>query len=308
MTQFETGEERSPSIPHEVVAGVQGDLVVAKGIRKAPLSKFGTVRAIRRAFSNWYAPVVLLALDVCLHVRRPITWRSRSGAVLVTPAGDGSSNTVRDVFIRDEYGLNELSGAEIASVVDVGANVGAFSLRVAELFPDVRISAFEPSPPVYAQLRDNIRANQSLGRIDAQRFAVVGSPASQEVDFWMDVDGSPRSTTIGSLARERSEGRWTKVPATSLRSVLASAGPVDLLKLDVERAEYEILKETPPTALGHVSRIVVEYHPVEGRHFAELVESLVDAGFHLRRHECLAPGVGWLWFDRAPSPVFPDER
>ena len=64
MTEFETGEERSPSLPRTVLPGAERDVVLAERIRKAPLSKFGTVRGIRRAFSNWYAPVVLLALDI----------------------------------------------------------------------------------------------------------------------------------------------------------------------------------------------------------------------------------------------------
>lgn len=305
MTQFETGEERSPSIPHEALPDVRGDLVLAERIRKAPLSKFGTVRGIRRAFSNWYAPVLLLALEMCLRVRHSITWRSRSGTTFVT-RGDGSHFPVREIFVHDEYCLDLLRPAPM-TIVDVGANVGVFSLRAAELFRGVRIVACEASPWAYEQLVRNVELNPALCNIDTRHCAVVGSLNSRDIDFWMDATASASSTLLESAIRDESAGQWVKVPAVSLSAVLASVTMVDLLKVDVEGAEYEILQATPASVLAQVRRIVVEYHPLRGHHVSDIVALLVLAGFRLERHhefiEC--PGIGMLWFDRALSPSVP---
>lgn len=281
-----------------------GDVPRAGEIKKVPLSKLETALAIHREFSNWYMPVLLLAIESYFHIHRPITWRSRSGTTFTTP-GDGSSFPVREIFLHDEYRLGSL-GHGPKSILDVGANVGVFTLRAAELFPEARISAFEPSPLAYQQLAQNVRANPALSNIATHRCAVVGSSALHEVQFWIDATGSPCSTLIDSAVRDRAVGRWEKVPTVSLTSVLASAGAVDLLKLDVEGAEYELLMETSPSALACVDRIVVEYHPIANHHYTEIVDALAVAGLGLVRHGYFAElaDTGLLWFDRqSPSGV-----
>lgn len=304
MTKSDRSAEGGRLTPLNVT-GAQGDSPLAEEIEKVPLSKLGTALAIRRRFSNWYMPVLLLAVESYLHAHRPITWRSRSGNVFTTP-GDGSSFPVREIFLHDEYRLESLRPAP-TDILDIGANVGVFALRAAELFPGVRISAFEPSPRTYELLVQNLRANPVLGKIDAHRCAVVGSSDVEEVQFWIDATGSPCSTLIESAVRDRTAGQWEKVPAVSLSSILASAGAVDLLKLDVEGAEYEIMKETPPEALARVRRIVVEYHPIRDHHFTDIVEALAAAGFRMARHRYFAEpaDTGLLWFDRDASSDAP---
>ena len=210
---------------------------------------------------------------------------------------------MREIFLHDEYCLDLLRPAPM-TIVDVGANLGVFSLRAAELFRGVRIVACEASPWAYEQLVRNVQLNPALGNIDTWHCAIVGSADNRDIDFWTDATGSPCSTLLESAIRDKSAGQWVKVPAVSLSVVLASTTTVDLLKMDVEGAEYEILQGTPPSVLGRVRRTVVEYHPIKDHHFGDIVEALVGAGFRLERHhkfiEC--PGTGILWFDRDTSP------
>ncbi len=300
MTQSHNSQERGHFGPRDWTSA-QDDSPLVEEIKKVPLSKLGTVFAIRRGFSNWWVPVLLLAIESYLHISRPITWRSRS-RITFTTLRDGSSFPVREIFLHDEYRLESLTPAP-KSIVDIGANVGVFTLRAAQLFPGVRISAFEPSPVAYEQLVQNVRANPALSKIDTHRLAVLGSSDVHEVRFWIDATGSPCSTLIETAVRDREAGRWEKVPAASLGSILRSTGAVDLLKLDVEGAEYEILGETSPSALAWVDRIVVEYHPIKGHDFTEIVDSLAAAGFRLVLHRYFMElaDTGLLWFDRGSS-------
>src|SRR2546427_1034281 len=52
-----------------------------------------------------------------------------------------------------------------AVFVDVGANIGAYSLIAAQLYPEVRILAIEPSAPTFASLCHNIWINRLHERI-----------------------------------------------------------------------------------------------------------------------------------------------
>ena len=301
--KFGAGDERpltsSPDAHH-----AQPDHVVEEELKK--FSKIRTARAIRREFSNWHCLVLLLALESFLHVRRQLTWRTRTGTTFVTPP-DGSAFPVREVFLESRYGLQLLRSTP-RSIIDIGANVGVFALRAAELFPKAEIVAFEPSLPAYTQLVHNLRANPAITRVDARRCAVVGSCDAHEVKFWVDSISSTTSTLVATAVRDRAAGHWEKVPAVSLSDVLASTGTVDLLKLDVEGAEYGILSETPPSTLARVQSVVLEYHRVEGHSFTDIVEALIVAGFRLQHHWHFTdlPGIGLLWFDRDPlraSPV-----
>jgi FkbM family methyltransferase len=295
------GEKSSPTSPPEP-RHEQPDHVVDKELKK--FSKIRTARAIRREFSNWYCLVLLLALDSFLHVRRQLTWRTRAGTTFVTPP-DGSGYPVREVFLENRYGL-ELLGPTPRSIIDIGANVGVFALRAAELFPTAEIIAFEPSLPAYTQLAHNLRANPAITTVDARRCAVVGSDA-HEVKFWVDSASSTTSTLVATAVRDPSAGHWEKVPAVSLSDVLASTGTVDLLKLDVEGAEYGILSGTPPSAFARVQSVVLEYHRVEGYSFTDIVEALTVAGFRLQHHWHFTdlPDIGMLWFDHRPLRASP---
>ncbi len=75
---------------------------------------------------------------------------------------------------------------------------------------------------------------------------------------------------------------------------------MDLLKCDVEGAEYQIFGSTDPRALAGVNRAVVEYHPLEGHSPAELAAALDRAGLRCVHHQFVpaCPGLGVMWFER----------
>jgi FkbM family methyltransferase len=88
----------------------------------------------------------------------------------------------------DEYfwlGASVMAGA---TVVDVGANVGAFALRIAECCRgDVRLLCFEPSPETHRALRVNLATNRLLRQTRHSLYAVgLSSAASsgEELTFY----------------------------------------------------------------------------------------------------------------------------
>ncbi|RST87117.1 FkbM family methyltransferase [Aquibium carbonis] len=124
--------------------------------------------------------------------------------------------------------------------VDIGANVGTYSLHVAtKAGPGARIIAFEPHPRTFAKLAYNLDAN-GAGNVAAQNLAIAGETGTMEL--YSDGGGN-----IGhaSLLREGAGAvRSTQaVPVAPLASVLARQGVpnVDLLKIDVEGFEDRAL-------------------------------------------------------------------
>jgi FkbM family methyltransferase len=150
-------------------------------------------------------------------------------------------------------------------VLDVGANVGLFTLRQA--FRGAHVYAFEPNPDAFRRLRTNVEMNQPIGRVELFRQALGGSSgrailacsdATVETRIVPDADGDVDIVTLDQVVAE-------------LR-----LSAVSLLKLDVEGAEVDILR-AGVRALGITRRVVMEYHSSELLRHAAAV--LGAAGF-----------------------------
>ena len=61
----------------------------------------------------------------------------------------------KEIFIDQTYLKHGITINENATVIDVGANIGMFTLFVLQQAPDARIYAFEPSPPAFEALSTN---------------------------------------------------------------------------------------------------------------------------------------------------------
>lgn len=116
-------------------------------------------------------------------------------------------------------------------VADIGANIGIFSLLAADR--GAAVTAIEPHPANFTWLERN-----TAGWAIECRRAVAGTHA-----------GEPREDT-------------TRVPAVSF-AALAAEG-YDLVKLDVEGAEFGIVADTPLESLAKLRRLVAEVHHVAG--------------------------------------------
>ncbi|MGL5363287.1 MAG: FkbM family methyltransferase [Bosea sp. (in: a-proteobacteria)] len=136
----------------------------------------------------------------------------------------------------------ELLGSRICdgfTFIDVGANVGAYSLFVAaRAGKGARILAIEPQPDIFARLTANISFNP-FGSIKAVACAVADKPG--ELTLFLD----PVNKGESSVRLMRSSAATAlKVPATTLLALVQGEGyqRLDAIKLDVEGAEDLILE------------------------------------------------------------------
>ncbi len=123
------------------------------------------------------------------------------------------------------------------ALVDVGANVGYFSLLGARLVgPTGRVLAVEPSPPTVTRLRENV----ALNRYDTVTIAdCAASDCDGTVEITECIDRNSGMNTMRPSAGARR--RWT-VPALRLDSLIPADWPVRLIKLDIEGAEALALR------------------------------------------------------------------
>lgn len=140
------------------------------------------------------------------------------------------------------------------TVIDLGGNIGLFSLLAASSNQRSRVIAFEPGPPNYALFEMNRLANPSLAdRIEMRNEAVGGIARTTE---WFFDEKNPGGSGLFST-----EGRRYPIEIISFADVVRSMlEPVALVKIDIEGSEYEIVANTPAEVWQRVHAISLELH------------------------------------------------
>ncbi len=179
--------------------------------------------------------------------------------------------------------------------VDVGANIGVFSVLAARLVGDAgRVVAIEASPDVHRRLVGNARLN-GLGNIRALNAAV--SDRTRTLTFAL---ASSRNTGANSIVPYdgpvESSFRTEARPLPELLDA-AEIATVRVIKIDVEGAEGSVVRGLAPMlgALRSDAEIAVEVAPERMARLGDRVDDLLavmrDAGFHgYRLANDYAPG------------------
>jgi FkbM family methyltransferase len=158
-------------------------------------------------------------------------------------------------------------------VVDVGANIGVYSLWAARR--GAQVVAYEPAPETFPHLLSNV---SRVSNITVVQAAVVGfAPPNGSVTLFLHDERSTRNTLLGQeVGTGEPLGRRVDVPAVGIADALAEG--CDLLKVDCEGGEFDIFNVADDASLRHVRRIVLEFHRVAGDP-QELLDRLASAGF-----------------------------
>jgi FkbM family methyltransferase len=188
-----------------------------------------------------------------------------------------------EVITKDCYKLKELAERDhdIKYIVDIGANIGAFTIKSSQVFPEAKIIACEPEPKLMEAIKENV-ADIPRHNVTFVEKAIVGDDEGDTVQFsvckWQGnhhVKGRFRMDTYG-VPEVGSEILYEiTVPATTLMEVVEENNlpRIDLLKIDTEGAEPEIL-ESIKSWLPNVRHIVCEWHSQED--LARIQEALKD--------------------------------
>jgi FkbM family methyltransferase len=218
-------------------------------------------------------------------------------------AGSGDAWTLYEVFRSVDYRVPDPVVAALAAsadrlrLVDIGANLGFFSLMVLTRYPGARVVAFEPDPENAELLRSNLRDNGVENR--AEVIEACASTRDGTMSF-VSGHGSMSHATFD----EGSGG--TPLPAVDVLPRLAEA---DLVKLDIEGGEWDLLGD-PRFLDTSAAAIALEYHSVAcpGENArAEATNRLREAGYeiHHPRPDLFPPsgpfwGASVLWAYRTP--------
>ncbi|MFJ9580747.1 FkbM family methyltransferase [Streptomyces sp. NPDC101191] len=257
----------------------------------------------------WGANLMVVARDLAGLRRMVAAGGTADGAGLTgqlpdgTPIADLHPNETRELFdeivVRSRYSRGGIEIRDGDLVVDVGANIGLFTLYAAAQATDVRIHAFEPVPAAAEALETNVRAYGI--RADVERAALGCTAGESSFTYY------PQSSLQSGLytdpvideaiarryARHRADGLApTSLPSQEVADALApelhgrlsdrqrltvpvlrlsdwirtrAVDRIHLLKVDAERAEEDVLAGIDLEHWPLIDQVVVEVHDITGR-------------------------------------------
>jgi len=154
-----------------------------------------------------------------------------------------------------------LAARSYDAVLEIGANIGFFTIFFAKLWPAAHIFSFEPSPAVYKRLLRNLELNACS---NVQTFNCAVASGAGFVEFFEPEGHLTNGSLLPGFAAQFSD----KLVPTKVLTVggpelagLIPPGQKLLVKIDVEGAEPIVLRSLQPVIAAHKPDLVLEVLP-----------------------------------------------
>jgi FkbM family methyltransferase len=185
----------------------------------------------------------------------------------------------QDISQKGHYTFKAKDSAPV--IIDCGGNVGFSALWFKQNYPSCRLTVFEPDKKLFQLIQKNLAAAGFKDVVCIQKAAWVKDGA-----IGFDLRGDDRGKIVA--------GSTSTVDSVDLAAWLPET--VDVLKLDVEGAEFEIVSHLCATgAMQRIESLVCELHVLRGEEtkMLRLMQELMDAGMDFSINSAMAvPSLG----------------
>ncbi len=186
------------------------------------------------------------------------------------------------------------------TIIDVGAHSGLASLYLSRAAPRARILAFEPAEALHQCLSLNLRRHVSgakpyrcaLGRMEGTAPFTYYPHSPCQSGLYADATKDRKASThylanngiVGDAASYLLDGlhdpQAGRVYVTTMSAVMSERrlDTVDLLKIDVERAELDVLEGIADEDWSRISTIIMEVHE-DDDHLKRCLALLAEHGY-----------------------------
>lgn len=157
-------------------------------------------------------------------------------------------------FVLDQYFLKSVPLDSFNQVIDIGSNIGSFTLAVSSLSKKPSILCFEPDPDNFSLLSENIRLNNLNKRAKLFNWAVSAS-TKKTIKLYRNQDAATYSSKI-------TEGDFIEVKNLPINKLSGLIKGRSLLKLDIEGGEYDFFTPKQIEFISLFKLIIIEFHDV----------------------------------------------
>jgi FkbM family methyltransferase len=186
-----------------------------------------------------------------------------------------------------EHSLSRL-GPDLKTVFDVGANVGDMTMSMCKLFPDATVHAFEPYSKTFETLRARVEASPYRDRVRLHNFGFYDKRGTAPLHV-TSFHGANSLVSISSAYHVFNphvrEEDLEDVQLVRLDDFVGESGigHIDLMKVDVEGAEFEVFAGGVRTLSSMIDTIICEMSfarfPRERGEYIRVCQVLQECGF-----------------------------
>lgn len=177
---------------------------------------------------------------------------------------------VKEIFEEDVYECDPSRFNNGGVVVDIGANIGAFSIFAAQY--GANVYAIEPEPHNLVALNNNISLSNLNSLITVVPYGIS------------DYEGTAIISDMGGGATIKDDGIFgEEIAITTLNTLFKNnkIKIVDVLKIDVEGSEPEIILSASKKSLNKCKYITMEFDIRSGNSLGDIVKKLSET-HHVR--------------------------
>lgn len=179
------------------------------------------------------------------------------GSHLSMRIDDSDIRVFKQIFVDNEY--DSLNLPETANtIVDLGANIGLSALFFLKKYPNAHIIAVEPDTVNFEFMKRNL---EDYSNHVALLQAAIW-PSDGVVSFVEHDESNEGLGAWGYRTETLTEGAEASVSAISIPTLMNqfSMDFIDILKVDIEGAEYELFEKDYESWLDKVGLIIIETH------------------------------------------------
>lgn len=200
----------------------------------------------------------------------------RGGKVIYFGDPDHALMMFKDIWLRNIY--DRFYHRVPRVVVDIGANIGVFSLYAKTLWPSCRIYAYEPDHKNFALLRRNVEISQIAHDVSVFNLAV----SKQQGTATLFLKSRSGWHSLFDIQGDTGRGE-IEVHTTSLEDIISSnTDYIDFLKIDCEGCEWPSLEDKASSLRESVGYVAMEYHEMSGKSHLDLTALFQRAGFDVQ--------------------------
>ncbi len=180
-------------------------------------------------------------------------------------------------------------------IVDIGANVGYFSLATFSNFKNATVYAFEPHPYCFNVLKDYQKEFKNYS------WNIVNKAVGGENgELYLNTSSTDEFTTMSSIFKGKNNNEGFSVEVIKLDSFIdkEKIEAIDFIKLDCEGSEYDILYALPENLFKKINSMCIEIHKGNGenQNINALNTHLKNVGYQTKTlDEGTYTGYIWAW-------------
>jgi len=184
---------------------------------------------------------------------------------------------IKEIFVENVYDVNEGHLVDTGIVIDVGANIGAFSIYAAALGAKA-VYAFEPNSITWGMLKENIKLNDFEKIIYPMRVGVLDGAGKRKLlgDQGAAFIEGVKNITDPEILEYLEDLDYEIIQTISLASIFADnkLTHCDILKMDCEGSEYDIIEAVDSETLAKVRYLTMEFHITDAVTFGKMIAKL----------------------------------